>query len=72
MALIGKPINGISLNGKEYVLGSEGKPIEFQGEEPALSFLAAHGIGERDIAETGIVFGKTGECPAMEVIGNEA
>ena len=54
--LIGRPINGISLNGNEYVLGDDGKPCEFPDVAKAHEFLAEMGFTELDIRDEGIVF----------------
>ena len=54
--LVGRPINGISINGLEYVLNENGEPIKWATEKQARLFLEDHGIGEKEIEETGIVF----------------
>ena len=52
---IGRPIEGIALNGNEYVLDEDGKLIIFGSEDDALGFLKANGFTENDIEEQGIV-----------------
>tara|TARA_B100001250_G_scaffold289588_1_gene251371 strand:- start:1012 stop:1227 length:216 start_codon:yes stop_codon:yes gene_type:complete len=37
---------GISLNGKEYVLDDDGEPITFTSEKHAIEFLHGEGIDE--------------------------
>lgn len=54
--LIGRPINGISINGLEYVLDENGEPIKFETDEQARQFLKEHGIGKRKIEKCGILF----------------
>lgn len=44
MIIIGRPINGISLNGNEYLLNEEGtKELEFVDKETAKNFLRENG-----------------------------
>lgn len=54
--MIGRPINGITINGLEYVLDENGDPMKWATEEQARQFLADHGIGEKEIERTGIEF----------------
>ena len=54
--LIGRPINGVSLNGNEYVIGDDGKPRVFTDMVSAKQFLAEKGLTELDIEAEGIVF----------------
>ena len=54
--IVGRPINGISINGLEYVLNENGEPIKWATEKQARLFLKEHGIGKREIEEAGIVF----------------
>jgi hypothetical protein len=37
---ISRPINGISINGDEYALAEDGKPLEFGTVREAVNFLA--------------------------------
>ena len=64
--LIGRPINGVSLNGNEYVLGDNGKPRVFSDMVSAKQFLAEKGLTELDIEAEGIVFEETEEVRADE------
>jgi hypothetical protein len=41
--LIARPINGISLNGREYLLDEENKEMEFKDKESAKQFLRDNG-----------------------------
>jgi len=52
---IGRPIEGITLNGNEYVLDDEGELMTFDSEEDALDFLKACGFTDNDIEGQGIV-----------------
>jgi hypothetical protein len=62
MFLIGRPINGISINGLEYVLdGEDGDVIEFETEEKAKEFLFQHGGTQEDLDECSILIVDTDE-----------
>lgn len=54
--IIGRPINGISLNGNEYVEDDAGQLMVFPSEDAARDFLKAHGVTDDDIEAEGIVF----------------
>lgn len=54
--LIKRPINGITINGFEYVLDDNGDEITFDTLEDAKAFLAQHGYDENDIDAEGIEF----------------
>lgn len=49
--IIGRPINGISINGLEYVSDDDGKPMEFPSVEAAKAFLTEHGVTQEAIEE---------------------
>jgi len=50
MVMIGRAINGISLNGLEFVLTEkDGEEMKFATEEEAISFLKDHGVTEDDM-----------------------
>ncbi len=53
--VIGRPVEGIPLNGNEYVLDAEGYAKTFDSIEDAKSFLRANGITEEDVERQGIV-----------------
>lgn len=53
---IGRPINGISLNGLEYVLDDAGNEMLFRDEDAAVSFLHKHGYTDADIEDGDIAF----------------
>lgn len=52
---IGRPIEGVTLNGNEYVLDGDGELATFDSEEDALEFLKACGLTDDDIEGQGIV-----------------
>lgn len=52
---IGRPVEGVTLNGNEYVLDDDGELMTFDGKEDALDFLKACGLTDDDIEEQGIV-----------------
>lgn len=54
--VIGRPINGIGLNGLEYLLDQDGKRIVFDNVEAATKFLKEHRHSENDIDDFGYVF----------------
>lgn len=54
--MIGRPINGISINGNEYVCDENGLAIIFDNENDAKEFLKSNGYTDEDIENNGIVF----------------
>lgn len=56
MISIARPISGISINGKEYVLDKNGMAILFENEEKARGFLIENGYSDEDIEAEGLVF----------------
>lgn len=58
--LIGRPINGIGINGNEYVCDDNGIAIAFMDIVEAKNFLAERGLTEDDIENQGIVFEEAG------------
>lgn len=52
---IGRPIEGVTLNGNEYVLDGDGKLMTFDSEADALDFLKACGFTDNDIKGQGAV-----------------
>ena len=52
---IGRPIEGVTLNGNEYVLDGDGKLMTFDSEADALDFLKACGFTDNDIKGQGVV-----------------
>ena len=53
---IGRPINGISINGNEFVLDDDGKEMLFDSEKDAMGFLNKFGYTKEDVEDEGIVF----------------
>jgi len=49
MVIVSRAINGISLNGDEYLLDDTGKIIEFENKETAKDFLRKSGLSESEI-----------------------
>jgi hypothetical protein len=47
--LIGRPINGISVNGLEFVLNADGSEMTFSSVESANQFLLDNGFTQEDI-----------------------
>lgn len=59
VVLIYRYINGISLNGREYLLDEENKELKFDNKEQALNFLSDGGVeakDEEELEEYGIYF----------------
>lgn len=54
--IIGRPINGISINGNEYVCDENGMAIVFIDEDTARTFLKDNGFTDENIEDCGIVF----------------
>ena len=54
--LIGRPINGIPINGNEYVCDDDGIALLFPTEDEARAFVYAHGYNDEMIEDEGIVF----------------
>lgn len=44
--VVSRPIEGISLNGREYLLGDDGKVRAFDSVEEVLELLGADGVDE--------------------------
>ena len=66
MVLIGRPINGISLNGLDWLLNDDGSPMRFRSEDAARAFLYEKGISDTDIEDEGIVFMQEADLEADE------
>lgn len=47
--VISRPINGITINGKEYVCDDNGICIAFETEQKAVQFLLDHGLSRKEI-----------------------
>ena len=54
MVVIGRPIAGVSLNGREYVLDENQEPMKFDCVEVAEYFLYIHGYNKSRIELEGI------------------
>ena len=54
--LIKRPIDGISLNGDEYLLDDEGNEMIFDTVSQAKAFLIQNGYDEESIVAEGIEF----------------
>lgn len=59
--VIGRPINGISINGLEYILTDDGDEMIFDSIEDAKDFLSGCGVGEEEIETQGIQFEEVDE-----------
>ena len=58
--VIGRPIEGLSLNGLEYICGEDEKPLQFADEKEAKAFLLNKcGYTEQSIEDEGIIFKTT-------------
>lgn len=66
MYAIARPINGISLNGREYVLDNGNNLMLFQSEQDAVNFLLSHGIDDEKMKACGIEV-----IPESEVVFDE-
>ena len=54
--VIGRPINGIPLNGLEYLYDKNGDMIHFESKEKAKDFLLNNGIENKDDLEDCFVY----------------
>jgi hypothetical protein len=50
--IIGRPVNGITINGREYVRNDKDELMLFDSENEAKAFLAKHGV--TDLESQGI------------------
>jgi hypothetical protein len=49
--VIGRPINGIGLNGLEYLLDGDGEFMTFDNQKEAMDYLINSGISESAVLE---------------------
>lgn len=63
MYYIGRPINGISLNGREYILDADDNVMKFKSKQDACDFLHANGATEEIIEAEGIEILDEDELP---------
>lgn len=56
MFTISRPVEGISLNGNEYLLDDNGAPKVFATFELAILFMQANGFGSKTAAEIESMF----------------
>lgn len=69
MIIIGRPVNGITINGLEYVLDDSGELMKFESCKNAYSWLRGKGYFDRDIVNEGIQLIYTNErreCKCIE------
>ena len=72
MIIVGRPINGITLNPLEYLLDDDGKVKKFPSKKQAVSFLKEKGFTDDDIywltfektkkSDLGNSYEKRGDC----------
>lgn len=49
--IVGRPINGISINGLEWLMDDEDKVLIFDGEDAAKEYLGERGFTDEDFEE---------------------
>ena len=49
MIAIGRPVDGLTINGLDWLLDLYGKPIEFNNVPDAQAFLMKCGVAQRDL-----------------------
>lgn len=49
--IIGRYINGVSLNGLEYLLNPDGTEVRFKSVDQAKQYLLDNGVSEADVDE---------------------
>lgn len=59
--MIARAINGIGINGNEYVCDESGLAIVFENETEARVFLKEHGYTKKAIEREGIMFEEVNE-----------
>ena len=59
--IVGRHINGISLNGLEYLLDKRGEVKEFGSKKEAICFLKSKGASEDEIYYMRFINPETGE-----------
>lgn len=52
---IGRPINGITINGLAYACDEDGKPLAFESYDEAEMFCHLYGITEDDLEDGSVV-----------------
>jgi hypothetical protein len=57
---ISRPINGISINGDEYLLDESGKALEFETVKEAIRFFTEHNFVIRDLLDFDFHFEERG------------
>jgi hypothetical protein len=66
MVIIGRPINGISINGVEWLLDDDGEPMRFVDGNTAKQFLLDNGESVENIYTYRFEDEETGECLDIE------
>ena len=56
MIIIGRPINGITVNGLEWCLNEDGELLRFRSEAEGREFLHEIGMTDAEIEDTGVRF----------------
>lgn len=59
---ISRPINGISLNGREYMCDESGRVKLYDDISAAKNYLVVHGYSEDDIVDEGIEIVEMQDC----------
>lgn len=60
--IVGRPINGISINGLEYLLDNEDQTMIFENEDAAKDYLRQHNFTEEEIEEAVVFKHSIGTC----------
>ena len=61
MVIIGRPINGIGLNGLEYILNDDETPRTWNDKDEAETFLLLHGATHEEIENFYVIEPYTGQ-----------
>jgi hypothetical protein len=73
MIRIGRPINGITINGLEYLLDENGHEMRFEDEAAASEFLRGNGFTDDELENSGIVFSEVpGEAEDKFYVDSES
>ena len=63
MVIVGKHINGITINPLEYLLGDDGEEMKFVSKDAAKAFLKMKGFADEELEGLAFEPVYTGESP---------
>ncbi len=61
--IVGRHINGITINGLEYLLDEDGEIMKFKTENHAIAYMKKHGLDEDEIYSMSFIYtNESREC----------